>query len=444
MKIQNTLLAFLFTSILLAQPGWASDQIPGAPQQQPIALVGGTVYTVAGPVINNCVVLFENGKITAVGAQVSIPSSAKKIDVSGKSVYPGLFAVNTQLGLTEIEAYDMTQDHSENGSFNPNARTFAAFNPDSELIPVARANGITHAQSTPRNGVIPGQSGVMMLDGWTWEDMSLKAPASMQMQWPNMGINREREGDSKKSRDNRVQAINDFFDQARAYWTAKRAAEDAGKEYHPTDIRFEAMIPVLKKELPLVIEAGGILEIQAAILFAEKQDVKIMISGGADAWRIADDLIEHDVPVIVWGTQALEMRPWEPYDKAYSLPAKLYEAGVKFCIGMSKWGSAGAADMNVRNLPYQAGSAAAYGLPKDEALKSITLYPAQMFGIADQVGSIETGKNATLIVTSGDPLEVATQVEQMYIQGRAVDLTSRHTQLYDKYEEKYRQLSQTK
>lgn len=423
---------------------WASDQIPGAAQQQPIALTGGAVHTVAGPVIENGIVVFDNGKITAVGARVEIPGDAKRIDVSGKRVYPGLFAVNTMLGLTEINAYDMTQDHSEGGTFNPNVRSFAAFNPDSELVPVARANGVTHAQSIPRNGVIAGQSAVMMLDGWSWEDMSLAAPAAMQMQWPGMGINREKEGESKTNRDKRIQQITDFFDEARAYMKARQAAEEDGRAYHPTDIRFEAMLPVLKRQLPLVIEANGIREIQAALLFAEKQDVKIILSGGFDGWRIAGEIKERGVPVIIWGTQTLDMRNWEPYDKAYTLPTKLHEAGVRFCIGFGKWASSGASDMNVRNLPYQAGSAAAYGLPKDEALKSITLYPAQIFGVADRVGSLETGKDATLIVTNGDPLEVTTQVERMFIQGRAVDLSSRHTQLYKKYQEKYNQLSQTR
>lgn len=433
-------LFFVFAvSAALASSGFASDQIPAPPQSQPIALTGGDVYPVDGAMIENGTILFDEGEIVAVGTGIDIPADALRINVSGKRVYPGLFAVNTRLGLTEIEAVDMTLDYSEGGSINSNVRPQAAFNPDSELIPVARANGITLAHVAPRGGRIPGGSAVMMLDGWTWEDMTLKAPAGMMLNFPGMGVDRGNEGDSRRNRDNQLNELSELLAKTRAYQKARAANDEQGGGYQETDVRLEALVPVVNGDLPLIVSANGVEEIQGAISFADDEDVKIVITGGRNAWRIAERLIERDIPVIVEETHSLSMRSWEPYDTPFTLPLKLHEAGIRFCIGFGPWSS----DMNARNLPYHAATAAAYGLPKDEALKAVTLYPAEILGVGDRVGSLAAGKDATLIVTDGDPLEVTTQVERMFIQGRDVDLSSRHTQLYEKYKTKYEQLSES-
>jgi imidazolonepropionase-like amidohydrolase len=230
-----------------------------------------------------------------------------------------------------------------------------------------------------------------------------------------------------ENRDKQLKLLEDAFKEARAYWKAKDAESSENIPHHKTDIRWEAMGPVLKKEVPVIVSARGIKEIQTAIAWAEREDLRLILESGHDAWRIADTLVEKKIPVIVRGTQNLNMRSWERHDTAFTLPAKLQKAGVQFCIGHYS------DDDRVCNLPYQAASAAAYGLPKDEALKTVTLYPAEIMGVADRVGSLEVGKDATLIITDGNPLEIRTKIEKMFIQGRDVDLSSKHTQLYEKY-----------
>jgi imidazolonepropionase-like amidohydrolase len=423
----------------------ASDQIPAAKQNHPIALVGGTIHTVSGPIVENGTILFVDGKITALGTNVELPAKTEGIEIPGKHVYPGLIAANTILGLVEINAVRATRDFAEVGEINPNVRAEASINPDSELLPVARANGITLALSIPTSGLIAGTSALIMLDGWTWEDLTLKAPVGLHVRWPSIGISHSRfvtksKEEQLKERDQKLRKIREAFAEARAYLKAKTAEVQKGVPYHDTDLRWEAMIPVLKKEIPVFVQANEIRQIQAAVDWASDEDINMVLVGGQDAWRVADLLKEKNIPVIIGGIHRLPLRRWEAYDTPFTLPLKLHEAGVAFCIA-SQGGSFGAA--HERNVPYHAATAAAYGLPKAEALKAVTLYPAQILGVADRVGSLEVGKDATLIVTDGDPLEITTQVEKEFIQGRNIDLNSRHTQLYKKYKTKYQRLGLT-
>jgi len=429
----------VITAVLYAGQVWGSDQIPAPPQDHPIALIGGTIHTISGATIEDGIVLFESGRITAVGREVQLPPGTEQIDVRGKHIYPGFIAAATILGLTEIGAVRATRDYAEVGEINPNVRAETAINPDSELLPVARANGITLAQSIPTGGLIAGLSALIMLDGWTWEDMTIKAPVGLHVRWPSMRIIRapwmtQSPKEQKKRRDEQIRKIKEAFAAARAYMKAKEAESQKGVPYHDTDLRWEAMIPALKKEIPVFVHANDIQQIEAAVDWATEEDLRMVLVGGRDAWRVADLLKEKNIPVIITGTHTLPMRRWEPYDTPFTNPLKLYEAGVKFCIA----GTGNAA--NERNLPYHAATAVAYGLPKEEALKAITLYPAEILGVADRVGSIEVGKDATLIVTNGDPLEIPTQVEMEFIQGRKIDLSSRHTQLYAKYRTKYERM----
>lgn len=423
----------------------ASDQIPAAKQDHPIALVGGTIHTVSGSVIENGTILFVDGKITALGTSVDLPAGTERIDIHGKHVYPGLIVANTVLGLVEINAVRATRDFTEVGDVNPNVRAEASINPDSELLPVARANGITLALSIPTSGIIAGTSALIMLDGWTWEDLTLMAPIGLHVRWPSMGTSRspfvrKSKEEQLKERDEKLQKIREAFREARAYLKAKEAESQKGVPYHDTDLRWEAMISVLKKEIPVFVHANEIRQIQAAVDWASDEEIKMVLVGGQDAWRVTDLLKEKNIPVVIGGIHRLPMRRWEAYDMPFTLPLKLYEAGIAFCIA-SQGGSFGAA--HERNVPYHAATAAAYGLPKEEALKAVTLYPAQILGVADRVGSLEVGKDATLIVTDGDPLEITTQVEREFIQGRTIDLNSRHTQLYKKYKTKYQRLGLT-
>ena len=434
---KQIILLFLIALVIQIR---ASDQIPAPPQDHPIALTGATIHTVSGETIQDGTILFENGIITAIGMDVVLPEQTEVIELPGRHVYPGLIAANSMLGLIEIEAVRATLDYSETGEINPNVRAEVAYNPDSELLPVARANGITLALSVPSGGLISGTSALMMLDGWTWEDMIIKAPVGLHINWPNMKISssaKKSEEEQKKDIDEQIRKIRQAFADARAYLKAKESEEQKGIPYHETDSRWEAMIPVLKGEVPVIIRANEIRQIEAAVDWASEENLKMVLLDGYDSWRASGLLKEKNIPVIVADIHRLPERRWEGYDTPFTLPLKLYKAGIKFCIA----GSGSSSDApDERNLPYQAATAAAYGLPKEEALKSITLYPAQILGVDDQVGSLEVGKDATLIVTDGDPLEIETQVEMEFIQGREIDLTSRHTQLYEKYLQKYRQM----
>jgi imidazolonepropionase-like amidohydrolase len=420
----------------------ASDQIPAPPQKRPIALLNGDVYTVTKGVIKGGAVLFESGKITVVGKDINLPENTEIIDVSGKRIYPGFIEANTMLGLTEIGRVRATHDYMETGIINPNVRAEAAFNPDSELLPVTRANGITMALSIPEGGLISGTSALMMMDGWTWEEMILKAPVGLHIRWPSMKINKT-SGSAKsleeqlEERDKKIEAIRKAFADARAYLIAKGNESDKDIPYHETDLRWESIIPVLNREIPALVHADGIREIQAAVDWASDENINMILVGGYDAWRVSNLLKQKEIPIIITAIHRLPTRNWEGYDMPFTLPRKLKEAGINFCIA-GKGGYFETA--HARNLPYQAATAAAYGLPKEDALKSITIYPAQILGIDDQAGSIEVGKDASLIVTNGDPLEIMTNVEMEFIQGRQIDLRSKHTLLYEKYLQKYRQM----
>ncbi len=432
----------LFVLGIAVSGGRASDQVPAAPQNHPIALVGGIIHTVSGGVIDHGTILFEKGRIVGIGVQVALPDGTERIDVSGLHIYPGLIDANTTIGLTEISAVRATRDFAEVGQIKSNVRVEVGWNPDSEILPVTRANGITVAQSVPLGGLISGRSGLMMLDGWTWEAMTLKAPDGLHLWWPRMRVvespfGRQKPKEQEKARDEAIAKIRDFFAEAKAYFKAKTAEKKPGIPKHESDLRLEAMIPVLKKKIPVYVHADDILQIEAAVDWARETGVRMVLVGGYDAPRVSNLLKNNNIPVIVGGIYRLPIRRWEDYETPFTVPLKLYKAGVKFCIG-SSGGPFNAA--HERNLPYNAGAAAAYGLPKTEALRAVTLYPAQIMGAADRVGSLEKGKDATLIVTTGDPLEISTQIKMEFIQGRKVDLSSRHTQLYEKYRKKYQQM----
>ncbi|MGH8103194.1 MAG: amidohydrolase family protein [bacterium] len=415
----------------------ASIQTPAPKQTHPIALIGGTVHTVSGETIVGGTVIFADGRITAVGKDIDIPYGTERIDVTGKQVYPGLISAQSELGLTEIGAVRATNDTNETGAINPNIHAEVAVNPDSELIPVTRANGITVALTKPGGGVISGTSALMLLDGWTWGDMTYKAPVGLDMNWPRMDKAPRpwwQTQEETTTPADRLQQINQAFADARAYMKAKEAEIQKGIPYHATDLRWEAMVPVLQKKIPVFVHVDTIRQIESAVQWAKEEDVKLVIVGGGDAWYVTDLLKANDVPVIIGGVLTTPRREDEPYDSGYTLALKLSQAGVKYCI------SDGGDSSNARNVPYHAAMAAAFGLPKDEALKAITLYCAQILGVGDRLGSIEPGKDAMLIVTDGDPLEIPTHILMEFIEGRKVDLTTKHTMLYEKYRKKYQQM----
>lgn len=396
-----------------------------------LAIRGGTIHTLAGPAIPNGTVLVEDGRITAVGADIPVPAGATVIDAAGRHVYPGLFDAVTRLGLTEIGAVDVTSDLLELGTFNPHLLGATAVHPASEHIPVARANGVTHAVAAPnaRSGGIGGQGSVIHLDGWTVEEMLIAPSVGMMVDWPGLGggfrfrrASRDRPfREIKQEYDQRVDSLRTWLAAARQYQHAVAAGETVER-----DLRLEALGPVLDGTLPLLVTANDEREIRDAVSFAETEQVRVAILGGREAWKAAEMLAEKDVPVILGASQQLPSSENEPYDEQYAQPGKLHQAGVRFAIATFD-----ASDS--RTLPYEAGTAVPYGLPEEEALRAITAYPAEILGLGDQLGTIEEGKIANLIVTDGNPLEIQTQVLHVLIAGRDVSLKNRHLELYEKY-----------
>lgn len=433
--MRSALLIGIIAALFLAAGARASDTIPAPPQAKPIAIKGATIHPVSGPDIPSGTIVFDNGKITAIGADATIPSDAEVIDGTGKHVYPGLINANTVLGLVEIGAVRATVDVEESGAINPNVRSIASVNPDSELIPVARSAGVLTALSVPEGGIISGQSAALRLDGWTPEEMTVLSPAAMHLRWPTLTIDRRPRArksvkDQQKEIEKAQKQIRDAFQIARSYWQARKNPAPDFK----SDLRWEALMPVFDGKLPLFVHASTLAQIEAALAWAKEMQLKIVLVDGDDAWRVASQLKESDTPVVLGPATSLPSRRDDDYDSAWSSAAKLQQAGVRFCIASNGRG----AETNERNIGYEAGLAAGYGLPKEEALKAVTIYPAQILGVADRLGSLETGKAATLILTNGDPLDFPTQVETAFIDGRKIDLSNRQTRLRDKYREKYR------
>ena len=423
-------------SALSVSPVSAQAPVPAAPQPAGTvtAWTGGTIHTVSGADITNGTIVARDGTIEAVGTEVTVPETAIVIDVSGLHVYPGLFSAYTVLGLTEIGSVRQMSDYTEVGMYNPNVRAEVALNPDSEILPVTRANGILTALTVPRGGRISGRSAVIRLDGWTWEDLTVKAPAGLHVHWPGFGLQDDLTGkdlaEQKKARRESITELAAQFDEARAYTRARGAAGMRDVPRPEPDPRLEAYVPVLRGEVPLIVHANGAREIRAALDWTRDQGLRMILLGGRDAPLVADRLVEQDVPVIVSDILAIPARDYEPYDQRYTVPERLRKAGVRYCI------ASGGGAAHERGLPYHAAMAWSYGLPHDEALRAITLYPAQILGLGDRLGSIEVGKEATLIVTDGDPLEIPTHVERAFIASREISLESRHTRLYEKYRQR--------
>lgn len=417
----------------------AAAQTPA--EEAPLLVTGATLHTVSGPVLAGGRLLVERGRITAVlAADAPLPATRgpapRVIDLAGKHVYPGFIAANTALGLTEVASVAATVDHAEAGPVNPHARAVVAINADSELLPVARANGVLSAlvlPGTAPGGSIAGRAALIQLAGRTWEELALEPEAALQVVLPTMRLGRERlaalpeplQQEYARFAAERLRRIEEAFGAAQDYLRARAAAPEL-----PADQRWESMRPYLAGQRPVFVLADELPQIRHALGLAERFGLKLVIVGGADAWRIADVLRERRVPVVIGGVLELPTRRDEDIDARYALAARLHAAGVEFCIARNGdvFGAA-----NERNLPYEAASAAAHGLPRDEALRAITLYPARILGVADRLGALAPGLLASFIVTDGDPLEAGTKVERAFISGREVDLSNRQTRLTERY-----------
>ena len=414
----NTLKSIFVALICFMWAPVAVAQIPSAPQSGPIALVGGTIHTVSGDIIENGTLLFEDGVITAIGTNVDLPEGTQIEDVAGKQIYPGLIDAYSQMGIYEIGAVNLTVDVNEQGSLNPNVKVERAFNPESRHIGIARSAGVLTSVTTPGGGLISGQSAAMHMDGWAWDAMTLRSGVGMIVNWPSANSNNYKSN---------IEELREAFANARAY---KNAREADGVPRHDIDTRWEAMIPVFDREMPVIVNADDVRQIQDAVTWASEENVRMILLGGRDSHLVTEYLKRNDIPVIITMVLTSPNRAWESYDARYTLPSKLFEAGVEFAIA----GTASAANAN--RLPLEAGAAAGYGLPIDEALKSITLSPAGILGLQDRIGALEVGLDATFLITDGNPIEYATQVEQVYIRGSKSDMRDMHRQFYEKYREK--------
>jgi imidazolonepropionase-like amidohydrolase len=430
--------------ILSAVPALA-QQIGTPTTQQGVTFPRGTyvirnarIVTLAGPEIENGAVVIRDGKIEAVGANVSVPSGAQAIDARGLTVYPGMMDAGTSLGLVEVgQGANGTVDTSETGELNPNAKAIIAVNQHSAHIAVTRVDGITHAVTLPLGGLISGQAAVINLVGATPLEMALVPFAALVINYPRLGGRRGDFGPPDQPADigaaltageRQLDQIRKLLRDAESYGRAQDAyAKDKSLPRPDRNVVLESLVPYVRGERPVILRADREAELRGAINFAEEMKLKPILLGGDDAWKIASLLKEKNVPVILTGILSLPIREDDAYDTLYENAAKLQQAGVRFCI------STGDAGAEVRSLPFNAGMAASFGLPKDEALKAVTLYPAQIMNVGDRLGSIEKGKMANLVVTDGDLLEVRTHVRYLFIDGRQVPLTSRHTELNDAF-----------
>ncbi len=392
------------------------------------------VYPVSRAVMMDTAVLIDAGKIKAIGADaLTQAGSATRVDATGLRLYPGLISANSSLGLIEIEAVRATVDTAEVGAVNPNALAQVAVHADSDLLPVARAGGVLTALSVPRGDLIAGQSALINLAGWNYEDMTVKPSVAMHIYWPSVRMpawlpKPVIEQATKAAAEN-LRVLDATFGDAIAY-RAKAKANQAGAR----DLRLEALQPVLNGELPLFIHANELTQIRGALAFAAKYKLKLTLVGALDGWRVADELKAANVQVILGSPFNAPMRRSESYDVQYSAAAKLNAAGVKIAIA----GDGGGMDASLeKNLAYLAAQSAAFGLPADQALRAITLSAAEILGVSDRLGSIDVGKDANLILVRGDVLEITSPIRRIFIAGVDTPMTSRHTELCERYQGRY-------
>jgi imidazolonepropionase-like amidohydrolase len=396
------------------------------------------IVTVSGPDIENGSVVIRDGKIEAVGASVNIPAGAQSINGAGLSVYPGMIDAGTNMGLVEIpQGANGTVDTSEVGDLNPNSRAIIAVNPHSAHIAVTRVEGVTNVLSAPTGGLISGQAAFINLLGTSPKEMAVVPNAGLVINYPALGGGGGGFGgfqqqfnlaDALTAGERQLEQIRKLLRDAEAYGKSKDAyAKDNSLPRPDVNVVLESLLPYVRGSAPVIFRADREAEIRGAIKFADEMKLTPIILGGDDAWKVASLLKEKNVPVIVTGIFGLPNREDASYDVQYENTAKLQQAGVRFCI------SSGDPGMEARNLPLYAGMASAFGLSKADALKAVTLYPAQIMNVADKLGSIEVGKMANLVVTDGDLLEIRTHIKRVFIDGRDVPLTSRHTELNDAF-----------
>ena len=440
MRIKDLIIrrsAILTVGVLSAVATSAQTQTPAS-----YAITHAKIFTLAGAPIDDGTLVIKDGKIAAIGEGITVPSDVKVIDAKGLQVYPGLFDSITQMGLSEISAVRSTVDSTETGGFNPDVVAATAVSPSSAHIPVVRAAGITEVLAVPASGgfdsgnatnLVGGQASAFHLAGWTMDDMAIRRNAAMVIDWPQIetrtfdfatfSMKEKPYSEAKKEYDKQVEQLADWLEQARHY---AQVVEKAPAGTFERDLKLEALVPVVRQQMPVLVFADRARDIRNAVEFFDKQKVRMILAGGTEAWKVKDLLRSKSVPVILRPTLGEPAEEDDAYDRLMTQPAELMEAGVKVAFGSFD-------NSFARRLGQQAANAVAHGLSYEDGLKAVTLYPAQIFGFDSQLGTVEMGKAANLIVTNGDPLELTTEVKYLFIKGQLVPTDNKHRDLYEKY-----------
>ncbi|MDP5137228.1 amidohydrolase family protein [Rheinheimera baltica] len=415
----------LTTSAVLAH-----DMVPGQVQKAPILLTGLTVHTVTNGVKVDNDVLLVDGKIAAVGKDLTAPDGATVMALDGKHLYPGLIALANQLGLIEIEAVRATDDTTEVTQTNPDIKARLAYNADSEVIPTIRSNGFAYSMVYPSGSMLMGQSSLMQLDAWNHQDALVAEGTGLHIRWPNASTlgsrwNPKPADEVRKANAEQLEKLQQYFKDAKAYYDAEKAGLNTG-----LDSRWHEMLAVFDAKRPLFVHADDERQIRQAILLAKEYGLKLTIVGGRDSWRMADELAAAMVSVIYTAPYGLPSRGDENYQQAFIVPKTLQDAGVQYALSLDGF-------WDTRNLVFAAGQAISFGLTPEQALRSVTINAAQIAGVADKIGSIEVGKAASLVVSDGDIFDyLGHKVTHLWIDGREVDLNNRHKQLHQKYQQR--------
>jgi imidazolonepropionase-like amidohydrolase len=433
----NKLKHNIFTVALIALVTTAATgQITEKPGFGKFALVGGTVHTITNGTIENGTVLINGNLIEYVGETTSVGSDFNVIDVSGKHIYPGFIDAGTRLGLIEISAIPVTVDDAELGSFNPHMKAFTAINPAAAAIPVTRVSGVTTVLSFPSSGIIPGKSTLIDLYGYAPDSMAVVQDAAMHLNWPADGRrgwwDSRSDEDIRREYERNLKQLNEYLEEAKTYHQMMEMYETdpSGKSKPKRNADMEAMRDVYRGDLPVIISVNREKDILNALdWITSNTHIRAVLSSVAEGWRVAEKIAEAGVPVIVGPVLRTPARGYDNYQRPYQNAGLLAAAGVLVAIQTSQ-------TENVRNLPYHAGYAAAYGLGREEALRAITINPARILGVDHLTGSIEAGKTANLFVSDGDPLETMTRIDHVFIRGFNIPMVSRHTQLYQEYIER--------
>ncbi len=391
------------------------------------ALTNATIETITRGVISNGTVIIRNGKIAEVGTAITIPDGAEVINCNGLQIYPGMIDGGTQVGLNEVGSDKKTQDFNEAGEVIPQVKALTAVNPNSVVIPVTRVSGVTTVIVKPEGGLFPGTAALINLHGYT-PDQMFKGFEAVVMNYPNTGrrgfFDRRSEEEIKKAAEKSVKKLDEVWEKALQYHKLDSATGGKGLSYYP---EMEALLPVVRGERTLMIEVNAAKDILSVLKWVGDRKVKkVVLAGVVEGWRVADQIAKANIPVIAGPVIAIPTRDYDRYDQLYANPGQMKKAGVKVAIRTAD-------TENVRNLPYHAGFAAAYGMSKEDALRAITIVPAEIFGVSDQLGSIEKGKSATLFVCDGDPMETKTQVTHVFIDGWLMPMETRQTRLYEEF-----------